>query len=197
MDIDFESDNFYDDLADKVAEKITSKSTFTNLWRPASISSPTVLSIKTPSTLPPLPFENKIEKNLENDKFDVSQLVLQAPPGTKKKVRALLNEIEKHPNELTFDSFGRLIIDTIAIPSSNIFVLLPMLYKQKKSQNLPGLNELIQKLEEMGLKDLFNFKSVSHETGKSKNVLNSKAMGKEKDIFEPNTKNQPWYYIGP
>jgi len=69
-----------------------------------------------------------------------------------------------------------------------------MLYKQKKSQNLPGLNELIQKLEEMGLKDLFNFKSVSHETGKSKN---SKAMGKEKDIFEPNTKNQPWYYIGP
>jgi hypothetical protein len=50
-------------------EKITSKSSFTNLWSPSQITTPTLLSVKTPSTLPPLPFGNEIEKNLENDEF--------------------------------------------------------------------------------------------------------------------------------
>jgi hypothetical protein len=69
LDLDSDSNDFYNNLAEKVAEKITAKSSFTNLWRPSEISTPTVLAIKTPSTLPPLPYAIPIEKNLENDKF--------------------------------------------------------------------------------------------------------------------------------
>jgi hypothetical protein len=74
LDLNFDTDSntFYNNLAEKVAEKITATSTFTNLWKPSEISTPTILSIKTPSTLPPLPFGNKIQKNLENDKFGKS-----------------------------------------------------------------------------------------------------------------------------
>jgi hypothetical protein len=48
---------------------LTGQSSFTNLWRPSSIASPTVLSLATPTTAPPQPFENKIIKNNENNDF--------------------------------------------------------------------------------------------------------------------------------
>ena len=69
FDLDENSSDFYDNLADKVVEKISAKSSFTNLWSPSQITTPTVLSIKTPSTEPPLPFGNEIQKDLEHDKF--------------------------------------------------------------------------------------------------------------------------------
>jgi hypothetical protein len=50
-------------------EKISAKSSFTNLWSPSQITTPTVLSIKTPSTVPPLPFGDEIQKDVEHDKF--------------------------------------------------------------------------------------------------------------------------------
>ena len=64
-----ENSSDLDNLAQKVAEKLTAQSSFTNLWRPSSISSPTVLSLATPSTAPPLQFENKIEKLNESTEF--------------------------------------------------------------------------------------------------------------------------------
>jgi hypothetical protein len=76
FDSESESSEFYNNLADKVAEKLKAKSTFTNLWRPSEISTPTLLTVKTPSTEPPLPFANKIEKNLEHDEFGKSILIL-------------------------------------------------------------------------------------------------------------------------
>jgi hypothetical protein len=96
-----------------------------------------------------------------------------------------LEQIENRPNELTFDSIGRVIIDNVAIPGSNMFVLLPMLFKTKKSKNLPGLSELIEKLDEMGLTHFI-----------TANVL--KGKGKDLKTFEPTFSNkQPWYYLGP
>jgi hypothetical protein len=68
IDLD-DSNEFYNTLATKVAEKISSKSSFTNLWKPSTISTPTVLSLSTPSTAPPVHYENKIQKLDENDDF--------------------------------------------------------------------------------------------------------------------------------
>ncbi len=83
---------------------------------------------------------------------------------------------------------GRLFIDGVAIPKSNIFVLLPNLFKKKHPNNLPGLIELKEKLEEMGLGAFIQSKNVKNKIGK----------GAEKiETIDKITSNQPWYYLGP
>jgi hypothetical protein len=103
----------------------------------------------------------------------------------------LLKEIEKHPNELTFDSFGRIIIDEVGIPGSNIFVVFPKLFKARTNDsNLLGFNEIKKKLEEMGLSSYLKM-----QVGRGK----QKPQIKQDSTFDPNfsANNQPWYYIGP
>ncbi len=121
---------------------------------------------------------------------DVQQLILQAPAGYKKQAKELLHQIENRSNELTFDSVGRLIIDGVAVPKSNIFVLLPTLFKSKHPKDLPGLIELKDKLEEMGLSPFIQSKNVRSKIGKGKVETNYSSS-------DSISSNQPWYYLGP
>jgi hypothetical protein len=119
-------------------------------------------------------------------------LIDSTPTGSKRKAANLLREIEAYPNELTFDSFGRIIIEGIGIPGSNIFVIFPMLFKNKKQEQLIGFKELLNKLNEMGLSHFFN--SQKGKGKEKQKQANSSAIS-----FDPqsNAKDQPWYYIGP
>jgi hypothetical protein len=63
------SADFYDHLATKVAEKITAKSSFTNLFQPSEAATSTLVTLATPSTSAPLAFANQIQKDQTYDKF--------------------------------------------------------------------------------------------------------------------------------
>ena len=121
---------------------------------------------------------------------DIQHLINVTPTGSKRKAANLLKKIQERPNELTFDSFGRIIIDGIGLPSSNIFVIFPLLFKGKKESSLIGFKELKNKLEEMGLTEYFKM-----QVGRGR----QKMKIKQTSTFDPNyaDKNQPWYYIGP
>lgn len=73
------------------------------------------------------------------------------PKGLKKNAQHLLEEFDKRGNELTWNSSGTIFVDQVAIPGSNLFTVFPLLFKVRRSEKLIGLNELIQKINDMGL----------------------------------------------
>ena len=120
---------------------------------------------------------------------DVQHLINITPSGSKRKASNLLKKIESLPNELTFDSFGRIIINGVGIPGSNIYVIFPLLFKNKKESSLIGFKELKKKIEDMGFGD-----DIKTQVGRGK----EKAKFKQTVTFEPSSASyQPWYYLGP
>jgi hypothetical protein len=71
-----DSSDFYNHLANKVAEKITSKSTFTNLFQPSEAATSTLVTLASPSTSGPSQFANPIHKDEDFDKFGKLKIYL-------------------------------------------------------------------------------------------------------------------------
>lgn len=123
-------------------------------------------------------------KNTESSNFDVSALLQTIPRAHKKKAEGLLQELNERSNELTWNSSGVIFINGIAIPDSNIFVLLNLvLQKEKKSfHEISGFKDFQQKIIDMGLS---KFIYGSHPQKK----VNSNQSGSGQD-------NVQWWYIG-
>ena len=82
---------------------------------------------------------------------DEKQLLLLVPKGLKKNAQHLLAEFDQRGNELTWNSSGTIFVDQVAVPGSNMFTLFPLLFKVRRSEKLIGLNDLINKINDMGL----------------------------------------------
>ena len=63
------SEDFYDHIASKVAQKISSQSSFTKLFQPSEASTSTLVTVASPSTKPPSSYANPILKSQEHDTF--------------------------------------------------------------------------------------------------------------------------------
>ncbi len=63
-------------MANKVAEKISAKSSYTNLFQPSDAATSTLITLATPSTSGPIGFANQIHKDQEYDKFGIKFTVL-------------------------------------------------------------------------------------------------------------------------
>ncbi len=111
------------------------------------------------------------------------------PKGFKKNAQHLLEEFDKRGNELTWNSSGTIFIDQVSVPGSNLFTLFPLLFKLRRSEQLVGLKDLIQKINDMGLSSY-----IVNQNNVKKKVKNHKEIDKkghgESDDF-------PWYYLGP
>ncbi len=64
---DSEDEKFYQKIVNKVAQKLTNTSPSTNLWH--SSLSPATATLLSSETSPPLPYQNDIKKDDENDIF--------------------------------------------------------------------------------------------------------------------------------
>ena len=117
---------------------------------------------------------------------DLKQLLIHVPKNKRKVATQLLDQIDLHPNEVTFDSSGIISIDGTGIPSSNVFLVFPLLFKKTKSI-LPGLEELKIKLSEMHLDNL-----IEENVARKKIKLESKVG--EGSVIIPNKR---WYFLGP
>lgn len=113
------------------------------------------------------------------------------PKGNKKAAKILLSEFNARGNELTWDSNGTLFIDQVSIPGSNMYFLFPILFKKKRSSHLPGLQQLISKINDMGLSDFINNSQMqmTHNAFSSRNLP-------EKDAV-PINETEKWWYLGP
>jgi len=101
-----------------------------------------------------------------------------------------LSEFNARGNELTWDSNGKIFIDQVSIPGSNMYFLFPLLFKKKRSSHLPGLEQLVSKINDMGLGDFINNSQlqITHEAFSSRNVP---------ETTDSVVKNEKWWYLGP
>jgi hypothetical protein len=137
-----------------------------------------------------LPYDNIIINTDENDSFDEAKLLKLIPNQYKKHAKQLLNEFDDRGNEITWNPNGTIFIDQVAVPQSNIYQLLPILFQKKKpSKHIPGFIEILQKIQTMALGHLINQSPLK---------LQSKLVeknAKREQIKEEIPAN--WWYIGP
>ena len=99
-----------------------------------------------------------------------------------RRASKLLEQFNKRGNELTWNSDGIIFIDQTSIPESDIFLFFPKLFKKSLPKNLPGFEDFVQKIADMGLDHLISSKSPKsdHISGEGSSKITS-----------PN-----WWYIG-
>ena len=153
-------------------------------WSNFDLSPPSTSVINSANTVPPIHFTQTRIKNDDNDSFDETRLLKTIPPRHRYQAQILLQQFNQRGVELTWNSDGVIFIDQTSIPQSNIFVLFPYLFKMKHPKDLPGFDDFLQKIQEMGLGHLTVKKIRSKKSEMNMNVnLNPK-------------QSDNWWYIG-
>jgi hypothetical protein len=133
------------------------------------------------ATIAEIGYDNQITAGDENDCFDEEKLLKLIPQEYRPKAETLLNEFDSRGNELTWNPSGIIFIDQVPIPNSNIYHILPSVYKKRHpTKVIPGLEEFISKVSVMGYGNLINLK-VRHSKVKT----------------EPKVSYENWWYLGP
>ncbi len=113
-----------------------------------------------------------ITKSDGNDYFDENALVNLVPEKNKFKAKCLLQNINERGSELTWNSSGIVFIDKISIPNTNFFIIFPHLFQNvMPSKEIPGLQEVVKKLNIMGLGQYIGLNLCSNENAKSEDMI--------------------------
>ena len=117
---------------------------------------------------------------------DEKRLINLTPQKYRKKAALLLKEFSRRGNELTWSTDGIIYVDEISIPSTDIYVLFPYLFKAKRPKNLLGFEDFVQKLHEMGLSHLISKEPL-------KKITSATPNHETKQTQLPRN----WWYLGP
>lgn len=85
-----------------------------------------------------------------------------------------MKEFSSRGHELTWSTDGIIYIDEVAIPSTDIYVLFPYLFRAKRPKNLVGFEDFVQKINCMGLNRLIYEKPKFYNCPKSSEKNSSK-----------------------
>lgn len=140
------------------------------------------------------PFDVIINKDDENNDFDLKQLLTFVPKKYKKNALTLLNVFEKYPNEISWNASGVIFINSVGIPRSNIYLIFPKLFKKSKAQHLPGFLEFIQKIKDLGFENLIQNREHTLLEGLGVQKDDSKTIVPHIDLKDTSVQ---WWYIGP
>ena len=134
-------------------------------------------------------YDHTLIKTDLNDRFDERKALSLVPKKYRANAIKLLNSFESRSDELSYDCHGHIFINQTAIPDSNIFQFMPLLFK-RKAKNPPGFADFVNKISEMGLDHLIAYrpKEVS---------FTSKRSVEGSGDFAANPSNDNWWYIGP
>lgn len=177
----------YLNLSKPSTSKGGSSSFPTNLWQPSSQLMPNVAETEDVPNKSNIVYPNAILKDDLNDNFDETQLLELVPKPYRLKAKSLLQKFDARADELTWNSSGIVFIDQVSIPNSNFYVIFPLLFKRKKSNNVIGFNDVALKIKIMGLEDFILTKNIVKKT----NIASSQL-----DQNNDPEKNIPWWYIG-
>jgi len=113
---------------------------------------------------PLLNYSVQLTKNDDNDIFEQRELLRLIDDKNKSNAKLLLDKLDSRGSELTWNSSGRIFIDKISIPNSNIFTIFPHLFHSTlPKEQIIGLKEILLKIEFMGLSSLILLKSSSFD----------------------------------
>ena len=178
-------------LVQQIAEVVVKKigpSLIPQPFQNFNLGPPAQVSTENPDTRPQLSFSIAHPKDDLNDKFDENHLLKTIQPKFRRQAQILLKEFDKRPNQITWTTDGTLLIDQISIPQSNIFVIFPLLFKSVRTAiKLPGYQDLVLKIHEIGLGHLI----------KSKIVPQKKLRASAKiETGSSSQANQKWWFLG-
>ena len=185
-----------DQIASIVAEKLKPSSSQLPDFRPVLSTFPifdrpelTVAASQDDSIQPPVNYDHTFVKTDLNDKADEKKVLHSVPKKSWPNAIRLLRAFDEKSEQLTYDCSGTIYIDQVAIPGSNIFLFMPLLFK-KKPQNLPGFGDFVAKITDMGLDHFITYrtKQVKLVTKPSTDSISSSSSG------AGSTAN--WWYIG-
>jgi len=132
--------------------------------------------------------EEETIKSSQNS-IGVQELLLKKIPSKyKQKAEKLLEAFEEVPNSITWNSDGVIFINQDSLPNSNIFILLPELFKKQPNKNLPGFFEFTSEIATMGYGHLI-------EKGILRGLHRSDPIENQKELYQ-GIKKFNWWYIG-
>ena len=147
---------------------------------------PTVAASQDAPIEPPVNYDHTFVKTDLNDKADEKKVLHSVPKKYWPNAMRLLRAFDEKSEQLTYDCSGTIYIDQVAIPGSNIFLFMPLLFK-KKNPDLAGFADFVAKITDMGLDHFITYriKQLKLVTKTSSDSPLSGAIG-----------NDNWWYIG-
>jgi len=191
----FNAEQFVEKIASIVTDRLSKNVQFRSAqpnWRSYEISEPTITSEVIPSSsVQPPSFAAQIRQNDLADNFDSSRLLKLVPKRFKAQAAILLKAFDERAAELTFNSDGSIFIDGCSIPGTNIYELLPAVFKVTKNRtHIVGFDEFFQKLRDMGLSHL-----VAKNNGTVKKVKTPELKTPELPKSSGTKSNTNWWYL--
>jgi hypothetical protein len=140
-----------------------------------------------PNHEPPSAVEETIKSS--QNSIGVQELLLNKIPSKfKQKAEKLLEVFEQVPNSITWNSDGVIFINQDSLPNSNIFILLPELFKKNPNKKLPGFYEFTSEIATLGYGHLI-------EKGVLRGLQRSAPIERQNELYE-GIKTENWWYIG-
>ena len=190
-------------IASIVAEKLKPSSTQLPDFRPLVSTfpifdrpEPPVAAGQDDSLQPPENYDHTFIKTDLNDKADEKKVLHCVPKKFWHNAIRLLRAFDEKSEQLTYDCSGTIYVDQVAIPGSNIFLFMPLLFK-KKHPNLPGFSDFVAKITDMGLDHFmtYHLKQVKL-VSKTSPINDSTASATSHASEDSKTSNDNWWYIG-
>ena len=104
------------------------------------------------------------------------------PPRYRRQAITLLQQFNIRGDELTWNSDGVIFVNQTSLPQSDIYILFPYLFKMKHPKTLPGFDDFVEKIIDMGLGHL-----IVKKKGRTANVSSIKSKTE-------NSTN--WWFLG-
>lgn len=187
----FNPNQFVEKIASIVTDKVTKQFRAAQpFWRNYEISEPTIASeVITNRAIVPEAFSSNIKKNDLADDFDSEHLLRLIPKRFKLQAQTLLKAFDERAAEFTFNTNGIVFIDGTSLPGTNIFHLLPALFKHSKSRTkIIGFSDVLQKLVDMGLAHLIIGAHAAPKVKREKQTLVTPNM-------TPSSSKTNWWYL--
>jgi hypothetical protein len=135
-----------------------------------------------------MPYDHKLIKTDLNDQKDTLKVLTKVPKKHWNNAIRLLESFEERSGEISYDCMGTIYVNEEAIPNSNIFELMPYLFK-KQTPKLPGFLDFINKIDEMNLQHLIVYRP------KEVRLVSKKSTQSVTDNNSNPSTN--WWYLGP
>ena len=97
-----------------------------------------------------------LTKSDENDAGDENLLLGKIPPKFRARAQQLVQAFNENASSFSWNSEGTIFINGESLPLSNIFTLMPELFKGNPNRELPGFYEVVKQLANLGLGHLIN-----------------------------------------
>ena len=137
----------------------------------------------------PVSGEVNYSKSDQNSGISKHLLLEKVSRKNVEKAQKLLDAFDEDPNAITWDSNGVVYINGSSLAESNMFLLMPELFKLSPNKKLPGFLELVSEIASLGLGHLIS-KKMLRGLQRSKPILN------QKTIYEDLKKSDNWWFIG-